>query len=75
MVLVLALGFPLARLAEGTSIVTLLIFAVVNLALWRVKARAQAAKPVFVIPRWVPMVGACTSSGLLMLRFSEAVFH
>jgi amino acid transporter len=74
LVLVLALGFPLARLAEGTSIVTLLVFASVNLALWRIKGRAALVEPVFLIPRWVPVVGACTSGGLLLLRLSEAVF-
>jgi len=74
LVLVLALGFPLARLAEATSVVTLLVFASVNLALWRIKGRAPLAEPVFAIPRWVPVVGACTTGGLLVLRLSEAVF-
>ena len=74
LVLALALGFPLVRLAEGTSIVTLLVFASVNLALWRIKGRAALVEPVFLIPRWVPVVGACTTSGLLLLRLSEAVF-
>ncbi len=73
-VVVLALGFPLARLAEGTSVVTLVVFASVNLALWRIKGRTQEAKPVFAVPRWVPAVGACTTSGLLLLRLAEAVF-
>ncbi|MBW2292777.1 MAG: amino acid permease [Deltaproteobacteria bacterium] len=74
LVLVLALGFPLARLAEGTSVVTLAVFASVNLALWKIKGRAQVSKPAFGVPRWVPVVGACTTSGLLLLRLGEAVF-
>jgi amino acid transporter len=74
LVLVLALGFPLAGLAEGTSVATLLVFASVNLALWRIKGRAPLEEPVFSIPRWVPAVGACSTGGLLLLRLSDAVF-
>ena len=72
-VLALALWFPLAPLAEGTSIVTLLIFVAVNLALWRIKGRAETAPPAFVVPRWVPLVGAGTSGGLLIIRLAEAI--
>ena len=73
-VLVLALGFPLAPLAEGTSVVTLLVFTSVNLALWRIKGRPDGPAPVFSIPRWVPVVGAFTSAGLLLVRLGESVF-
>jgi amino acid transporter len=71
--LVLALGFPLAQLAKGTSVVTLLVFTSVNLALWRIKGRAEATVPVFVVPRWVPALGACTTSGLLLAWLGEAL--
>ena len=73
-VLLLALGFPLAPLAEGTSVATLIVFASVNLALWRIKGRARAVEPAFAIPRWVPAVGFCTTSGLLLLRLGEVMF-
>jgi APA family basic amino acid/polyamine antiporter len=72
-VLVLALWFPLAPLAEGTAFVTLIVFAIVNLALWRIKGRSDTRDPTFLIPRWVPAAGACTSCGLLFLRIAEAL--
>jgi APA family basic amino acid/polyamine antiporter len=73
-VLALALLFRLARLAEWTSVATLTIFARVNLALFRIKGRPQATQPVFTVPRWVPAVGAITTSGLLLVRLGEATF-
>jgi APA family basic amino acid/polyamine antiporter len=74
LVLALALWFPLASLAEATSVVTLLVFTMVNLALWRVKSRAETQGAVFSVPRWVPVVGACSTSVLLFVRLSEALF-
>ena len=74
LVLVLALWFPLATLAEGTSVVTLLVFMMVNLALWRVKGRSETQAVAFSVPRWVPMVGACSTSALLFVRLSQALF-
>jgi amino acid transporter len=73
LVLVLALWFPLARLAEATAIATLLVFTSVNLALWRIKGRSETRAAVFTIPRWVPAVGACTTIGLLSVRLIEAL--
>jgi len=72
-VLVLALWFPLARLAEATAIATLLVFASVNLALWRIKGRSETQTAVFSVPRWVPALGACTTSGLLFVRMAEVL--
>lgn len=73
LVLVLALWFPLATLAEGTSVVTLLVFVMVNLALWRVKGRAETQAAAFTVPRWVPIVGACSTGMLLCVRLSAAL--
>lgn len=66
-ILMLALSVPLTGLAEWTSRVTLAIFAFVNLALVRIKA-AQSGDPpgVFLVPRWVPVVGFATSVLLLL---------
>jgi amino acid transporter len=72
-VLVLALWFPLARLAEGTAVATLLIFASVNLSLWRIKGRSESQTAVFSVPRWIPALGACTTIGLLFVRLIEAL--
>lgn len=64
-VLVLALGFPIEGLAAATSSITLLIFASVNLALWRLKGRTPSPPGCFRVPRWVPLAGCLTSLGFL----------
>lgn len=56
-VLGLALWLPLTLLAQITSLITLGVFALVNLALWRVKARDPNPSGIRVYPRWVPGIG------------------
>ncbi|MCP4007270.1 MAG: amino acid permease [bacterium] len=58
---ILALFLPLAPLAAITSVLTLAIFALVNLALWRLKARPSSVSGVLDIPRWVPAIGFIVS--------------
>lgn len=68
-VLVLALGFPLVRLAEATSTILLLIYALVNLSLLRIKWRdpnPPAEGPCY--PVWLPVVGAGTCLAFLVFR-------
>jgi len=61
-ILGLALAVPLAGLAELTARFTLVIFAVVNLALIRIKSRNEASPSgAFVCPRWVPFAGLVSS--------------
>lgn len=58
LVLVLATFIPLKGLAELTSLITLTVFALVNLALWNIKCRGEPAPAgTFINPRWVPMAG------------------
>jgi len=65
-ILVLALTVPLAGLAELTASFTLVIFAVVNLALMRIKGRNEAPpRGAFICPRWVPFAGFVSSVLLL----------
>ena len=68
LVLFFALAVPLEGLAKLTSQGTLVLFAIVNLALIRIKLR-EAAPPtdVFVCPIWVPVAGLCASVLLLLL--------
>lgn len=70
-ILLLALGFPLAGLAEWTSRFTLVIFALINLALVRIKLTEPSPPTTvaFVVPVWVPLVGLATSIALLLLDF------
>ncbi len=60
-VIALALSFPLERLAESTSIATLVIFALVNMALLRLRFRKIHMVGSHVrVPIWVPLVGLAT---------------
>ncbi len=65
-VLVLALLAPLDRLAETTSQIILTVFAMVNLALLRLKIGAvPPPEDVFVVPIVVPALGFLSCLGLL----------
>lgn len=67
-ILVLALAIPLAGLADLTARGTLVIFAIVNLALIRIKANEATPPPgIFLCPRWVPFAGLASSLLLLVL--------
>lgn len=67
-ILMLALAVPLSGLADLTARFTLAIFAIVNLALIRIKSReAEPPAGVFVCPRWVPFAGLISSIALLLL--------
>jgi len=62
---VLALALPLLRLAQTTSLVTLSVFTLVNIALWRIGSRAQA-HPQLIRWRYWGIVGAVLTGGLLV---------
>ena len=65
--LVLALVFPIVRLAEWTSAITLVVFALVCVALARIRARGEAAPPgTFRVYPWVPVAGAVACAALLV---------
>lgn len=67
-ILVLALAVPLAGLADLTAGFTLVIFAIVNVALIRIKSRNEAAPlGTFSCPRWVPFAGLVSSVLLLLV--------
>jgi amino acid transporter len=65
-ILVLALLVPLHDLAEVTARLTLVVFAVVNLALVAIRRRAASFPTIgFVAPVWVPWAGAAACLLLL----------
>ena len=68
LVLALALMLPLHHLAEVTSRLTLVVFAVVNVSLIRIKRR-PVSRPsgIFEAPVWTPWAGAATCILLLVL--------
>ena len=70
-ILALALAVPITGLADFTARFTLVVFAIVNLALIRIKRREASPPPgIFVCPRWTPVAGLASS--LLLLAFDAA---
>ncbi len=65
-VLVLAVAFPIDRLADATTRAMLVVFALVNLALLAVKWRSDGPPPAFEVPSLIPALGAITCIGLLV---------
>ncbi len=62
----LALTVPFERLAEGTSLATLAVFASVNLSLLRVRhRRIHAPGPHVRVPLWMPVAGLVTCVAMM----------
>lgn len=69
-VILLALSAPLERLAEGTSLATLVVFALVNLSLLRLRhRRVRSTGPHVRIPIWVPAAGLATCLAMIASAF------
>ncbi len=62
LVLALAMVFPLKSLAWATSLIILMVFALVNAALWRIRGRAPTPARRHAVPRWVSLFGALSSA-------------
>lgn len=69
-VLAAGVAFEIGALAETTSVIALTVFALVNLALWRLKAPDKTRRPpppgLPSVPRWVPLVGFLVSAGFAL---------
>ena len=68
-VLILALFFPLTTLAKITSAIILIVFATVNLALWRIKQsdpdpHGEGPR----LPMWWPMLGFTAAIFVLVVQ-------
>ena len=63
-VIVFALYFPIQSLAAITSFLVLVVFALVNFSLIKVKLRAEQKTVPFQVPFWVPVLGVLTTIGL-----------
>ena len=65
-VIALALTIPFERLAESTSLATLVVFALVNLSLLRLRhRRVQTHGPHVRVPIWVPAAGLATCVAMI----------
>jgi amino acid transporter len=69
LVLLAALWFPIEALAKATSFFLLIVFALVNLSLWRLKRHiAPGGSDTFCVPRWVPVTGFFASTVFVVLQ-------
>lgn len=66
--LAFALWLPLVTLAKTTSFFLLIVFALVNLSLMRVKRRVPAVEGVRCYPPWVPATGLVFTLGLVAFQ-------
>lgn len=76
LVMVFALWLPLGTLARLTSLIILVIFAVVNLALVRIKTRnngSQSEVPFYQVPICVPIAGAAASTVFVAINISALI--
>jgi basic amino acid/polyamine antiporter, APA family len=67
-ILAMALFVPFEQLLVIANAATLAVFAVVDLALWRVKRGARQAVSSITVPRWVPPCAAAISIGLIVIE-------
>ena len=74
-ILLLALLLPLLSLARLTSFVTLVIFTLMNLALWRIKRRGDADYDGFQVPLWIPGGGATISLLFLIVQTGDVLLN
>jgi amino acid transporter len=65
-VLAAALLVPFERLLVLTNALTLGVFALIDLALWRVQSREPATVETFMLPHWVPPLAALLAMGLML---------
>ena len=73
--LALALYIPLVTLAETTSTIILVVFAVVNLALWRIKLTdGSQDEPEVRFPTALSLLGFIACIGVLAYRAWDLAF-
>lgn len=65
-VLATALLIPFERLLALANALTLGIFVVVDLALWRIQRGQPVGESVFAVPHWVPPAAAALAVGLIV---------
>ena len=77
-ILLFALTSTLENLAENTSFVILIVFALVNLALLRIKRKEArsgevVAEGIRTVPYWIPVVGLVSSLGFVVFRIINTI--
>ncbi|MGM0595283.1 MAG: APC family permease [Pseudomonadota bacterium] len=72
-ILLLALWLPLLTLAEITSSITLVVFSLINLALWRIKLRDPRPHGIRVFPLWLPVLGFVLTLAFTLFQFWQVL--
>ncbi len=68
LVMVMALLLPVETLARFTSVLLLIVFALINLALWRVQRNPALTHTGFSVPGWLPLAGFASSTAFLLYQ-------
>jgi amino acid transporter len=71
--LLLALWFPLVTLAKAASLLVLVLFALMNLSLLRIKRREPRPAGVRTVPIWVPAAGLLTTVTFVVFELYQLV--
>ena len=74
LVLAMAVLVPFEHLLSLANLVTLAVFALVDVALWRVKRRDPGVAGRFRVPRWLPLVAAALAVGLILAEAKNVLF-
>lgn len=73
-ILVLVLWLPLLSLAKLTSLVTLIVFSLVNLALLVIKLKGEKHEA-FSTPIWVPFTGFIACGGFVIFQLYQMIIN
>jgi amino acid transporter len=71
--LLLALWFPLVTLAKAASLLVLVLFALMNWSLLRIKRREPRPAGVRTVPIWVPVAGLLTTVTFVVFQLYQLV--
>jgi len=72
-ILLLAVSGTLASLAEATSLIMLIVFALVNLSLLQVKRKQPKPEGLIIFPLYVPLLGFLVSAGFVVLELLSLI--
>ena len=63
-----AFSLPLLTLAQITSLITLTVFSLINLSLWRIKRRAPNPAGMLLFARWLPVAGFLSAVAFILFQ-------
>ena len=75
LVLMMALWLPVGTLARATSLLLLVVFALINLALWKIQHNPELEQAGFSVPRWITVAGFAVSVAFLGYQLLAAVME